>query len=70
MKNYVLFTKRTNDPKLSYVLKKCREKGLRVKKSGKSFHAPCSWVHVEDEEKAWEILSPIDDIDDNDPMFY
>ena len=69
MNKYVLFTKRTNHPKLGYVLRKCKDAGLRVKKSGKSFHAPCSWVHPEDEEAAWAILSPIDNIADGDPMF-
>jgi hypothetical protein len=69
MKDYILFTKRTNYPKLGYLLKKCKEAGLRVKKSGKSFHAPCSWVHKDDEDAAWAILSPIDNIPDDDGRF-
>ncbi len=66
---YKLFTKRTNEPKLSYVLNLCKKAGLRVRKQGKSWHAPCSWVHPDDVDAAWEILTPIDDIPDDDPMF-
>lgn len=67
--NYVLFTKRTEEPKLGYLVKLCHEAGLRVEKRGMSFHAPTTYVHVDDEEKAWEILDPIDDLPDDDPMF-
>lgn len=67
--HYVLFTKRTNQPKLGYLLKKCRDAGLRVELRGESFHAPCSYVHKHDEPMAWAFLDPIDDMPDDDPMF-
>lgn len=69
-RKYILFTKRTDEPKLSWVLRECKAAGLRVRKSGWSFHAPCSWVHPDDNTAAWEILTPIDDIPDDDPRFY
>lgn len=64
-----LFTKRTNHPKLAWLVQECRKAGLRVCVRGRSFHAPISWVHPEDEAAAWEILTPIDDIPDDDPRF-
>ena len=63
------FTKRTNNPKLSWVLSKCKAAGLRVLLDGKSFHAPISYVHRDDYSKAWEILGPIDNTPDDSPEF-
>lgn len=66
---FKLFTKRTNNPKLKWLVKECRKAGLRVHVRGRSFHAPTSWVHPDDEDAAWEVLSPIDDVPDDDPRF-
>lgn len=66
---YVLFTKRTNQPKLGWLIKKCKKAGLRVRIDGSSFHAPCSWVHPADESSAWEILGPVDNVADNNRRF-
>ena len=63
------FTKRTNNPKLSWVLSKCKSAGLRVLLDGKSFHAPISYVHRDDYKKAWDILGPIDNTPDDSPKF-
>jgi len=66
---YKLFTKWTEDPKLDWLIRKCKTKGLRVFVEGKSHRAPISWVHRDDHDAAWKILGPIDDIPDNAPRF-
>jgi hypothetical protein len=70
-KNYIQFTKRTNYPKLGWLIKSCKSQGLRVRvlRKERSFHAPISVVHKDDEDKAWEILSPVDNISDDAPRF-
>lgn len=70
-KDYLQFTKRTNYPKLGWLVKACKAKGLRVRvlRSERSFHAPISVVHKDDEAEAWAILSPVDDIADDAPRF-
>lgn len=67
--DYNLFTKRTNQPKLGWLMNECKRSGLRVRIEGRSFHAPCSWVHPDDESAAWDILSPVDDMPDDDRRF-
>lgn len=69
MSDYVLFTKRTNNPKLAWLITQCKQQGIRIKRERKSFHAPVTLVHKEDEDRAWKILSPLDDVPDDDPMF-
>ena len=64
-----LFTKRTEQPKLGWLLRETREAGLRVVESGKSWHAPITWVHRDDLDAAWKILGPVDDVPDDDPRF-
>lgn len=66
---WVRFTKRTNDPKLSWLLRKCQEKGLRVKVEGESRHAPISWVHRDDYYAAAGILAPVDSSPDDARKF-
>jgi hypothetical protein len=66
---WVLLTKRTDSPKLDWLLHACRAAGLRVVRSGRSFHAPCTYVHRDDYSTAWAILSPMDDLPDNSPRF-
>lgn len=69
VQEWTLFTKRTEDPKLSWLVNECTAKGLRVFVSGRSFHAPCSYVHRDDYAAAWKILCPVDDIRDDAPRF-
>ncbi len=66
---WILFTKRTANPKLKWLLDECRKSKLRVFRQGRSFHAPCTYVHREDEEAAWNILTPVDDMADDHPKF-
>lgn len=66
---WLTFTKRTSNPKLGWVMDKCKSAGLRVFKEGKSFHGPTSYVHRDDYAAAWAILGPIDNIPDDAPQF-
>ena len=69
VREYKLLTKRTNNPKLAWVLNACKSAGLRVFVEGRSFHAPVSYVYRDDYVKAWDILGPIDDEPDDAPRF-
>ena len=65
----ILFTKRTNDPKLAWLEKALTDHGIRSMRDGHSFHAPILKVGEEDFDAAWEILDRIDDIPDDDPRW-
>lgn len=67
--NWTLFTKRTNDPKLSWLEDRLNDVGIPHRRSGRSFHAPILEVPAEYLEEAWDILDPVDDIEDDDPQF-
>lgn len=64
-----LFTKRTNDPKLAWLEAQLLAAGIKARRNGESWHAPILEVKERDMTRAWEILSPVDDIPDDDPMF-
>ena len=66
----VMFTKRTNDPKLSWIEKELSRNGIKSRRNGFSFHAPILEVDEADFDRAWEILDPIDDISDDDERWY
>jgi hypothetical protein len=75
--NWVMLTKRTEDPKLTWLQRQLARLGIRSRRNGASFHAPILEVHKSDEERAWAFLGSqidqsgrtVDDIDDDDPMF-
>lgn len=58
---WTTFTRRTNDPKLGWLERRLDEAGIPHRRSGESFHAPIMEVHLDDLDKAWDILSPVDD---------
>lgn len=63
-------TRRTANPKLDWLMRKCKDAGLRVFIEGKRMMGePISWVHRDDEDKAWHFLRPIDNIPDDDEQF-
>ena len=74
--DWVMITKRTNDPKLSHFARLLTMSGIVSMRDGESFHAPILRVKRQDEEKAWAILTGdfgdgrvYDEIPDDDPMF-
>jgi hypothetical protein len=66
---WVRFTKRTDDPKLAWLQDRLKESGIESRRNGYSFHAPILEVKEEDFDAAWNILRPVDDIDDDDEIF-
>ena len=66
---FVRFTKRTNDPKLAWLESQLTEAGISHQRKGHSYHAPILEVESARIDDAWDILEPVDDIPDNDPMF-
>ena len=72
MKNrnaYVLFTKRTDDPKLAWLERQLAAAGIKSRRNGESWHAPILEVKQKDLQAAWDILAPVDDLLDDDPGF-
>jgi hypothetical protein len=66
---WVQLTKRTEDPKLSWLEDQLKDNGIEFRRHGESFHAPILQVKKADYDKAMEILEPIDDIPDDDPKY-
>lgn len=64
------FTKRTDFPKLGYVIHQLNELGIASIVHGRSFHAPLLYVERGKLDEAWQILTPIDDVPDDDPRFF
>jgi hypothetical protein len=67
--DWVLFCKRTNDPKLAWLQARLDEAGVVNRRNGESWHAPILEVPRGKLETAHIILDPIDDIPDDDPRF-
>ena len=65
----VVFTRRTNDPKLGWLERRLVASGIASQRDGKSFHAPILEVPEECLNAAWVILDEVDDVPDDDPMF-
>lgn len=65
----VTFTRRTNFPKLGWLMEELTKKHIPHKIAGESFHAPILLVDKLREDEAWAILEPVDDIRDDDPQF-
>ena len=63
------FTRRTNDPKLTWLEDRLDEAGIAHRRQGRSFHAPIMQVRASKLKEAEAILDPVDDIPDDDPQF-
>jgi hypothetical protein len=63
------FTKRTEDPKLAWLERQLTAAGIKHRRNGHSFHAPILEVQADKIDEAWEILTPVDDIPDDDPRW-
>jgi hypothetical protein len=66
---WVMFTRRTNDPKLAWLERRLRAAGIPSRRNRRSFHAPILEVPEEHLDRAREILALVDDVDDDDPRF-
>lgn len=54
---WVTLCRRTNDPKLAWLERLFAYNGIWTRRHGESFHAPILQVRVQDEPKAWDLLS-------------
>jgi hypothetical protein len=69
-KKFERFTKRTEYPKLGYIIHQLNEAGIASIIHGSSFHAPLLYVERGKLDEAWAILTPaLDELDDDDPSF-
>ena len=66
---YIQFTKRTNEPKLSWLENELTNAGIANQRNGESWHAPILDVDETKIDEAWAILTPVDDIPDDDEQF-
>ena len=74
---WVMFTRRTEDPKLAFIERVLTSRGIPNRRSGKSFRAPILEVHEDRLEDADKLLGEdyfgdgrrFDDIEDDDPVF-
>ena len=66
---WALFTKRTDDPKLSWLEARLDDAGIAHTRDGRSFHAPILKVDAAKLDAAWAILDPVDDVEDDDQRF-
>jgi hypothetical protein len=67
--NWSMLSKRTNDPKLAYLEYLLESEGIPTRREGESWHAPILEVPKCDLDRAWSLLGPLDDIEDDDPQF-
>jgi hypothetical protein len=74
--NWTLLCKRTDYPKLGYIIFRCRELGIRTRFKGSSFHAlHCLEIDAERQADGLHLLSEIhgayalDDMRDDHPKF-
>ena len=63
------FTRRTDWPKLGWLISQLQEDGIPCAITGSSSHAPILSVLEEHLDRAWEILGPVDDVPDDDPRY-
>jgi len=66
---WAVFTKRTEEPKLSWLERQLDRAGIPHRRRGQSFHAPILEVARDRLDDAWDILDPVDDVPDDDPRF-
>lgn len=64
-----MLTKRTDDPKLSWIERQLDRAGIAHRRNGNSFHAPIMEVEEARFPFALRMLDPIDDVEDDDPRF-
>jgi len=74
--NFVLFCKRTDYPKLGYIIQRLNDEGIPCLMEGRSFHADhCLYVFKPYEKEAWNVLDEkrgryrLDDVRDDHPSF-
>jgi len=64
---WTTLTRRTDAPKLTWLMGALTAAGIENRLNGASFHAPI--LEVRDVEQAQRILGPVDNLPDDDPAF-
>jgi len=67
--SWTTLTRRTDLPKLSWLMVALKDAGIMCRMNGTSFHAPILEVKKSKFDEAWKLLGPIDDLSDADSMF-
>jgi len=67
--NWERLCRRTEDPKLAWLEKQLDRAGISHRRNGYSFHAPILEVDAQRRKDAWAILSPVDDIADDESFW-
>ncbi len=67
--NWTRLTRRTNDPKLSWLQARLDESGVVNRRNGESIHAPILEVARGQLDKALFIVESVDDMNDDHPRF-
>ena len=62
-------TRRTEEPKLSWLEARLTEAEIPNRRNGETRNAPILEVPGDNWDAAWDILIPVDDIPDDDPQF-
>jgi hypothetical protein len=62
---WVLFTKRTEDPKLRYIESLLDEHEIPHRRNGESWHGPITEVPQDRLAEAWDLLNTTIDFDDD-----
>lgn len=66
---FIMFTHRTNDPKLGWIEHKLGQAGITHRRNGVSAHAPILEVDMTRIDDAWMILTPVDELPDDNEIF-
>ena len=67
--NWTQLTRRTNPNKLTWLVRALERVGIPCRLNGETFHAPVLEVDKSQFDRAWEVLGPVDELADDDPMF-
>jgi hypothetical protein len=68
-RKWTTLTRRTDDPKLSWLEQQLDLSEISHRRNGETFHAPIMEVQQMHFDAAWKILEPVDDIPDDDPRW-
>lgn len=67
--NWEELTKKTEVPKLTWVMSALERAGISCRLNGESFLAPILEVDSAEFDRAWRVLGPVDGLSDDDSMF-
>lgn len=67
---WVMFTKRTNDPTLSWLESQLDKLGIEHRRNGESCYAPIMEVREASLSDAWAVLDPVDELEDDLERFW